>query len=1002
MSHPLTNFLQATSSRRDRNQAEIEIKNLAKQINISNLEFENNLKNYLQNKINEKEIHRSSKALLSKARSMNYKRSIQSQLTTKQTLLESQVDSNSKGANIDGMTIFKSLKKMLKQVRKTANREKLSESIIESVRLDTKEPLIIGAGPVTSRKDIEIEGKLCETLNHYSNFSKRALTKVTKVYDSLSDEEFVESESSKQKSIMTQDSSSYIILSTLQIVYLLSFYLIFPYIFAYFTTTASYPNKVLLAYEMLGEFNLFFQVIFSFWTKFRHFKSCSSLSPSDYKLYSDFKFEFFFDLLIFFPFSIVFSYSFWTNLFRIFKFIGIFKLWTQIDEYLFDTLKIGRQENFKKVTLIKFAFYFLAILNFFSCIWISIGLAQRENVGWIGRLKEPDNQFSIYATSIYFNMATIMTVGYGDVTALTIPEKVYISVFLIFSNLFYSFIVTSISKVVYNMSQKDEHFKFQSTMLDSISKEYSLHDTLKKKISKHHRAMERYYLADKDLVLNCLPEKLKNEVCSRMFCAQINGIKFFENVSESFVFSCISKVKVINMLSNEILLSIGDSFSEMYIVSNGCLKLYLGPQYNNYYIAKIKRFQHYGDVNMYLNERSEVMFKSGFMSEILSLSKESYSELKNRHPEEMENIMANSIVNYDLLENLVKRAANYYDTYKFFDGFKLQVNIERVESTQNLVDYQMNTHKLMSPSKNNLCISSLSKKEECKMSFKNLGKLRIKEASSWNSMSKYESFKLDACQSSSPIDSYSKLKSRACKLYSEDIKSRCLKAKNLEDKKSASSKIKFIQSRKDYKENYCNVSLHLVFYSPQEKWLDITYLEVENRDKVSTLKKDHGQIISNKFSPVFQRKSNIKQSDILYNNSKDDYFKESSSSFTQRVEIGRPKIYASNDSKKLTEKSKAYKSEKKYILEVKKSDSNKILTSIDPGKSTYENIITPSMKKAEKLKILNQEVEKHAYYDSNISKYEGFLKSYLLNNKCTNLKESKPRKSRIKNKTFEP
>lgn len=52
-----------------------------------------------------------------------------------------------------------------------------------------------------------------------------------------------------------------------------------------------------------------------------------------------------------------------------------------------------------------------------------------------------------YITSLYFSFITIVTVGYGDISPVTIKEKLYIIVVTITASCIYGYVVNTIGTI---------------------------------------------------------------------------------------------------------------------------------------------------------------------------------------------------------------------------------------------------------------------------------------------------------------------------------------------------------------------------------------------------------------------------------------------------------------------------------------------------------------------------------------------------------------------------
>ena len=85
-----------------------------------------------------------------------------------------------------------------------------------------------------------------------------------------------------------------------------------------------------------------------------------------------------------------------------------------------------------------------------------------------------------------------MTVGYGDITAKTMPEKLLCILLMLIGVVAFSFATGYISSIITNQDQAEAKLKEKMVTLETIQKDYNIDDLLFKKIVKavkydHHQ-----------------------------------------------------------------------------------------------------------------------------------------------------------------------------------------------------------------------------------------------------------------------------------------------------------------------------------------------------------------------------------------------------------------------------------------------------------------------------------------------------------------------------------
>ena len=102
------------------------------------------------------------------------------------------------------------------------------------------------------------------------------------------------------------------------------------------------------------------------------------------------------------------------------------------------------------------------------------------------------SDYDLYVTSFYFTVTTIMTVGYGDITAKSMPEKLLCILLMLIGVIAFSFATGLISSIITNQDSAEAKLKEKMMTLEGIQKEYNIDEELFNKIVKavkydHHQ-----------------------------------------------------------------------------------------------------------------------------------------------------------------------------------------------------------------------------------------------------------------------------------------------------------------------------------------------------------------------------------------------------------------------------------------------------------------------------------------------------------------------------------
>ena len=110
--------------------------------------------------------------------------------------------------------------------------------------------------------------------------------------------------------------------------------------------------------------------------------------------------------------------------------------------------------------IIFFCMFFLLLFHIFACMFIFLSEIESERGGWLddaGYAAYSD--FDQYITACYFIMTTISTVGYGDISASTRLERIFMIALMLIGVSSFTFISGALSSILSNYDQTQADFQ---------------------------------------------------------------------------------------------------------------------------------------------------------------------------------------------------------------------------------------------------------------------------------------------------------------------------------------------------------------------------------------------------------------------------------------------------------------------------------------------------------------------------------------------------------------
>ena len=163
-------------------------------------------------------------------------------------------------------------------------------------------------------------------------------------------------------------------------------------------------------------------------------------------------------------------------------------------------------------------------------------MAKLSYPNWILVSKSEDKSFiQIYLASLYFIMATMTSVGYGDIVCINKEETCFQILLLSIGIVAYSWIISTVGDYVKNESRASIKYNKDVAQLEEIRISYpNMPFKLYNKIHQHlHRLLKQQEKYDSNLLINSLPYTLKNALIFEIHKDVINRFIFFNGCENS-------------------------------------------------------------------------------------------------------------------------------------------------------------------------------------------------------------------------------------------------------------------------------------------------------------------------------------------------------------------------------------------------------------------------------------------------------------------------------------
>ena len=181
-----------------------------------------------------------------------------------------------------------------------------------------------------------------------------------------------------------------------------------------------------------------------------------------------------------------------------------------------------------------------------------------------------------YLASLYWTIATMMAVGYGDVYAQTNAEKIYSVLAQTVGAVMFGLIIGTVSSLLEAADARGAAYKRKMNELTGYVRHRGLPKLLVKKIKMHFEyALLTRSVFEENMIFDELSSTLRNDVCALAYQDLIAALHIFADRDRSFVTSIIRSLEVMAAQPGMVLARQGDRADEMYFVVKGTVEAFL-------------------------------------------------------------------------------------------------------------------------------------------------------------------------------------------------------------------------------------------------------------------------------------------------------------------------------------------------------------------------------------------------------------------------------------------
>ena len=291
------------------------------------------------------------------------------------------------------------------------------------------------------------------------------------------------------------------------------------------------------------------------------------------------------------------------SLLRVSNFYMGFEFWSYLKQYM---------RWFNVVRILEVVFLYLMTCHISACLWVEIAKVEAPPNSWLARIPSPRigglnqgeelSESTVFVHAFYWAVVTVSHIGTGDITAISLEEKIFTCLVFLNSCFIYAILFGNITSLVTAFasqlrSKLQESYNY---VTDFINKK-NIDKIFNKQINSYFNFLwhENKGIREKD-VLKHIPPGMMADINLFRFSLAVQNSQVFKdkegNIDTQLSRSIFRLLDIQYFLAGDVIVSANDSSKDIYIILDG--KAQVVNLEGEKVIATLQSGAHFGEANI--------------------------------------------------------------------------------------------------------------------------------------------------------------------------------------------------------------------------------------------------------------------------------------------------------------------------------------------------------------------------------------------------------------------
>ncbi|KAM6966650.1 LOW QUALITY PROTEIN: voltage-gated inwardly rectifying potassium channel KCNH6-like [Tautogolabrus adspersus] len=257
--------------------------------------------------------------------------------------------------------------------------------------------------------------------------------------------------------------------------------------------------------------------------------------------------------------------------------------------------KLDRYSEYGAAVLFLLMCTFALIAHWLACIWYAIGNVERTGsariggmkIGWLDNLAEQiGKQYNDsdtasgpsikdkYVTALYFTFSSLTSVGFGNVSPNTNPEKIFSICVMLIGSLMYASIFGNVSAIIQRLYSGTARYHTQMLRVKEFIRFHQIPGGLRQRLEEYFQHAWSYTNGiDMNAVLKGFPECLQADICLHLNRSLLQHCKAFRGANKGCLRALAMRFRTTHAPPGDTLVHSGDILTALYFISRGSIEI---------------------------------------------------------------------------------------------------------------------------------------------------------------------------------------------------------------------------------------------------------------------------------------------------------------------------------------------------------------------------------------------------------------------------------------------